>query len=158
MFRNLIILIILSIAIAGLGGCLTTSDLPATAIAQLALAETLVTQNKVDEAIEEYRRLTTQFPEDERASQAMYKTGELYLNYLSNWSAALDTFENLVTRYPKSAEADDALISLGHIYDYYKHDPSKAKQTYLKILNQYSSGNRAEDARAKLVNLQYRGY
>lgn len=68
-------------------------------------AESFFENGKYSEAIKEYRTVTAQYPEDNLADDALYKTAytELYYkNVAADYGMATKDFQRLIQKYPAS--------------------------------------------------------
>lgn len=74
-------------------------------------AEALFDAGKYPEAIKEYRYVTTQFPDDPLADDALYKSaysGIYFKNATADFGAAAKDFQKLLQKYPDSPWKDPA--------------------------------------------------
>lgn len=74
-------------------------------------AEALFDEGKYPEAIKEYRYVTTQFPNDPLADDALFRTAytEIYFrNTAGDYGAGVKDFQKLIQKYPDSPWKDPA--------------------------------------------------
>jgi outer membrane protein assembly factor BamD (BamD/ComL family) len=74
-------------------------------------AERFFDDGKYSEALKEYRTVTAQFPDDDLADDALYKTAytELYFkNPAADYGMATKDFQRLIQKYPDSPWKDPA--------------------------------------------------
>lgn len=57
---------------------------------------------RMSEALDLYRNIASQFPENDKADEALYKAGKIYFWYFRNRSSAKQMFQALVNNYPRS--------------------------------------------------------
>jgi len=97
--------------------------------------------------IESFLEVSIDFPNSEKADDALYMVGSLYAElYQKSYNSkdlyrAIESFETLVKSYPKSNLADDALHEVSSIYRKELHDLPKAYCTYLCIIEHYPGGD-----------------
>ena len=72
------------------------------------LAQIYIEQEKYQQALAEYRRLTYLYPKSGNNYKAMFMVGFIHAEHLKNDSAAVRAFEIMLNQYPKSDLSDDA--------------------------------------------------
>ena len=54
------------------------------------------------QAVSFYENIFTEFPQADKAPEAMYRAGVIYYNYFKDYEKAEELFEHLISQYPKS--------------------------------------------------------
>jgi len=72
------------------------------------LAQIYIEQEKYQQALGEYRRLSYLFPKSPNNYKAMFMVGFIHAEHLKNDSAAVRDFEKMLAQYPSSDLSDDA--------------------------------------------------
>ncbi|MEO7427698.1 MAG: peptidyl-prolyl cis-trans isomerase, partial [Fibrobacteria bacterium] len=72
------------------------------------LAQIYIEQEKYQQALSEYRRLSLLYPNSSNNYKAMFMVGFIHAEHLKNDSAAVRAFESMLAKYPSSDLSDDA--------------------------------------------------
>jgi hypothetical protein len=72
------------------------------------LAQIYIEQEKYQQALSEYRRLSYLYPKSANNYKAMFMVGFIHAEHLKNDSAAVRAFEKMLGQYPSSDLSDDA--------------------------------------------------
>jgi TolA-binding protein len=72
------------------------------------LAQIYIEQEKYQQALGEYRRLSYLYPKSPNNYKAMFMVGFIHAEHLKNDSAAVRAFEKMLAQYPSSDLSDDA--------------------------------------------------
>jgi tetratricopeptide (TPR) repeat protein len=72
------------------------------------LAQIYIEQEKYQQALSEYRRLSLLYPTSSNNYKAMFMVGFIHAEHLKNDSAAVRAFETMLAKYPSSDLSDDA--------------------------------------------------
>ncbi len=72
------------------------------------LAQIYIEQEKYQQALAEYRRLSYLYPKSSNNYKAMFMVGFIHAEHLKNDSAAVRAFEKMLAQYPSSDLSDDA--------------------------------------------------
>ena len=72
------------------------------------LAQIYIEQEKYQQALSEYRRLSYLYPKSANNYKAMFMVGFIHAEHLKNDSAAVRAFEKMLAQYPSSDLSDDA--------------------------------------------------
>jgi parvulin-like peptidyl-prolyl isomerase len=72
------------------------------------LAQIYIEQEKYQQALGEYRRLSYLYPKSPNNYKAMFMVGFIHAEHLKNDSAAVRSFEKMLAQYPASDLSDDA--------------------------------------------------
>ncbi|MDB5047624.1 MAG: putative lipoprotein [Fibrobacteres bacterium] len=72
------------------------------------LAQIYIEQEKYQQALAEYRRLSYLYPKSSNNYKAMFMVGFIHAEHLKNDSAAVRAFEKMLAIYPSSDLSDDA--------------------------------------------------
>ncbi len=95
-------------------------------------AVSLISQEKYDDALKEFKSLIAAGPGDEYLSKAQYESGRC-LFYLKQYDKTINLFTQWVQKYPKHPDLKDALYFVGTSY-YNMNDKTKASGIFKKIL------------------------
>lgn len=72
------------------------------------MAQIYIEQEKYQQALSEYRRLSYLYPKSANNYKAMFMVGFIHAEHLKNDSAAVRAFEKMLAQYPTSDLSDDA--------------------------------------------------
>lgn len=72
------------------------------------MAQIFIEQEKYQQALSEYRRLSYLYPKSANNYKAMFMVGFIHAEHLKNDSAAVRSFEKMLVQYPSSDLSDDA--------------------------------------------------
>jgi tetratricopeptide (TPR) repeat protein len=72
------------------------------------MAQIYIEQEKYQQALSEYRRLSYLYPKSANNYKAMFMVGFIHAEHLKNDSAAVRSFEKMLAQYPSSDLSDDA--------------------------------------------------
>ncbi|MBN2352780.1 MAG: tetratricopeptide repeat protein [Spirochaetales bacterium] len=95
-------------------------------------AVSLISQEKYEDALKEFKGLIAAGPDEEYLSKAQYESGRC-LFYLKQYDKAIGLFTQWVQKYPKHPDLRDALYFVGTSY-YNMNDKTKAAGIFKKIL------------------------
>jgi len=73
-----------------------------------SIAQIYIEQEKYDQALAEYRRISFLYPNSPNNYKAMFMVGFIYSEHLKKDSAAVQAFESMLAKYPKSDLSEDA--------------------------------------------------
>lgn len=111
-------------------------------------------------ALNYYKKIYNNFPEDTLAPKALFEIGKIYQSKLITGIEEKKSFENavefygkIVSEYPKSKEAVYALFMIGFIEHNYLNNMEKAREAYSKFLENYPSHELSLSAKIELENL-----
>jgi tol-pal system protein YbgF len=76
-------------------------------------AMALLSRAQYDDASQAFRKFTEEHPEDERASAALYWTGDIAYSAKKDYPTAARDFAELLKRYPTAPRAPDSMLKLG---------------------------------------------
>jgi tol-pal system protein YbgF len=76
-------------------------------------AMNLLSRAQYDDASEAFRKFAEDNPADERASAALYWTGDIAYSAKKDYAGAARDFAELLKRYPTAARAPDSMLKLG---------------------------------------------
>lgn len=99
-----------------------------------------------------YNQLATDFPDDPKAAEYLFKAGEVSMGINMDFDA-LGYFERIERDYPNSNKAPHALFLQAFIWDNKLNDDGKAEFLYKKFLEKYPKHEMAKDAQFSLDNL-----
>ena len=121
-----------------------------------AIPEASRTKADYTAAMDAFRAVYHQSPQDVHAASAVYSVAELLveqgrgLHDAKSLKAAIGQYEFLRTQYPGSSLRVPALLAEGQIYGNDLGDAVGAKERYQLLLKQYPRSAQAEEARAAL--------
>lgn len=104
-------------------------------------AVSLVSQEKYQEAYDEFRKIVASGGEEEYQAKSQFEMGKC-LFYLKQYDACVKTYTGLVQRYPKHPDLADALYFVGMSYQA-SGDNAKAGGLFKKILTMVPEGDAA---------------
>ena len=113
----------------------------------LALAQSLHAQKKINESIEQLKKLQTAYPKSPLQAHALYQLGEIAQEQKKD-DEAVSLYEQTIARFPKSEPAALAQHAIGTIW-FSKGDYTKALQAFGKLLDAHPAGSLAARARYK---------
>jgi tol-pal system protein YbgF len=76
-------------------------------------AMNLLSRAQYDDASQEFRKFAETHPADERASAALYWTGDIAYSAKKDYATAARDFAELLKRYPTAPRAPDSMLKLG---------------------------------------------
>ena len=76
-------------------------------------AMNLLSRAQYDDASDAFRKFAAANPEDERASAALYWTGDIAYSAKKDYGSAARDFAELLKRYPMAPRAPDSMLKLG---------------------------------------------
>ena len=76
-------------------------------------AMSLLSRAQYDDASQAFRKFAEEHPEDERASAALYWTGDIAYSARKDYPTAARDFAELLKRYPTAPRAPDSMLKLG---------------------------------------------
>ncbi len=111
---------------------------------------------KVDEPLQAAKRFETfvqRYPDDERASRALFLAGESYRK-AKRFKEAERCWQQVSARYPHSPFAPKALWALAELAEENKNE-ALVRQLYRKLVERYPQSAEAAKANARLAVLHY---
>lgn len=143
---------------ADAGGTITPVDAPVEPPVQAAPTEDirarydaifpLVRAKRFDEAIVEYQKFISDYPDSEFVSNSRYWLAQIYV-VQGRTDEAEREYLLVAQQYPDSAKAAESLLKLGQLYED-RGQNDKAVQSYQQLLENYSSSNAARFAQSRL--------
>ena len=73
----------------------------------------LLSRGQYDQASHAFRTFADAHPDDDRASAALYWTGDIAYSSKKDYDEAARDFAELLKKYPKSPRAPDSMLKLG---------------------------------------------
>lgn len=102
---------------ANLGSIPANSPLPAPrpadAKAEFDAAMNLLARAQNDQARDAFRKFADAHPEDDRAADALYWTGDIAYSAKKDYPGAARDFAELLKKYPKAQRAPEGMLKLG---------------------------------------------
>ncbi|RMG02332.1 MAG: outer membrane protein assembly factor BamD [Nitrospirae bacterium] len=143
-------------------------------IAQIKLGESYEAEEKPDEAIQEYRRFLSLYPDHPQAAYAQYKIAMVYFKQIDSPKKgaggarkALHEFEKLLREYPRNPYREAAKLRIKKCRNliaeyemvvgryYFKHEAYKAAlNRFLEVVKGFSDTNEHPEA-FYMVGLTY---
>lgn len=115
-------------------------------------AGSLVSNQAASKIVKLYNQLATDFPDDPKAPDYLFKAGEVSMGINMNFDA-LGYFQRLERDYPKHPKASHALFLQAFIWDNKLNDDGKAEFLYKQFLEKYPMHEMAKDAQFSLEHL-----
>ena len=120
-----------------------------TALAAFAKADLLVRQNKLSEALQQFREVVRQNPNALLLDDAVMRTAELHLK-LKQTQEALTAYQQVTQEMPTSIFRDAAQMRIAEIDERVLNDKTKALEAYEALLAKYPNSLYAEEARKRI--------
>lgn len=111
----------------------------------------ILKERKYDDAIPEFQRFISSFPDSVYSANAHYWLGQLLFNKAQYQDSKIH-FEKVVRFYPDSTKRSDALLKLGYSL-LNLQQTAAAKQAFEQVLSEYPDSSAAPSARAKLAGM-----
>ena len=86
---------------------------PADAKGEFDTAMTLLSRAQYDPARDAFRKFADAHPEDDRAADALYWTGDIAYSAKKDYPGAARDFAELLKKYPKAQRAPEGMLKLG---------------------------------------------
>lgn len=113
------------------------------ASAEFGIAEILRKTNKTDEAIAQYRKVATTYPQmGQYGEQAAFFVGQLALQPKNDFAAAITDLSAFLKAYPTSEMLPHAKLSLGVAYAG-KNDKENAMRIFKEVADEYPKSEAA---------------
>ena len=107
-------------------------------------AQALYKSGKADEAINEFNKLETKFPNSKYADASLYTVG--WINFQrGDFKTAIEDYRNVLVKYPATSLGPIVYYSIGDAY-FNMSNYDSAVVNYQKVLVQYPSSNYVFDA------------
>ena len=100
-------------------------------------AEKAFLQQKMDDALADYRSIPIRYPQSRYAPVALLRQGDLFGSYYRNYVAAVEAYGSLLFNYPRSREAPSALLRRAEIHLLQLFDHASAVADLELIRKQY---------------------
>ncbi|MBM4172421.1 MAG: tetratricopeptide repeat protein [Ignavibacteria bacterium] len=120
----------------------------------------MVDEQKYKEALNEFLKIVSEYPESEIASAALLECAKLYHNFnfegLSKEESlekAVEFYTRVYKEYPKSIGAPPSMMMTGFVLANELNQFEKAKTVYEEFLNQYPNSELIASVRIELENL-----
>lgn len=112
----------------------------------------LLKQSRYNDAIIEFRAMTSEFPDGALVDDAEYWIGEAY--YVTrDFENALSAFQGVVNQYPDSQRVPEAMLKLGYVQAELGRTED-ARQTLNQVISQYPGSRVAISAETRLSKLR----
>jgi TolA-binding protein len=120
-------------------------------------AQNLHYDRKLDQAIDLYQRLRTEFPKDESLQDSIcFGLAQIYIEQ-EKYQQALGEYRRLSYLYPKSPNNYKAMFMVGFIHAEHLKNDSAAVRDFEKMLGQYPSSDLSDDADWMIRNIRSGG-
>lgn len=110
-------------------------------------------EEKFDEALHAYEKLSKRFPESELADDALQKAALLNYNNLNDFQKAIELESRLIKDFPQSQFVPQARFLIGFIYANNLQDYDKAREAYEAFLANHADHELAESVKWELEHL-----
>lgn len=151
-FSSLLLLIFSIIIFAGCSG--KTED------EYFNSAKKFIDEQKYDLAFEEFSKQINDFPDGQKACEALFEIGKLYhgkvvpnINEKASLQKAVEFYYKAYEKCPKSENAPSALFMVGFLQANELGNIEEAKKSYSKFLEVFPNDELAESAKIELDNL-----
>lgn len=108
-------------------------------------------EKKYDQAIQEFKAFTRQYPNSSYAANAHYWLGQLLFNKGQLQEAEAE-FNIVIDNHEGSNKRSDAMLKAGMVAQK-QNNVAKARQMYRKVINEYANSSAAQLAQTRLNNL-----
>ncbi len=112
-------------------------------------AVSLISQEKYEDALKEFKNLVSEISDEEYLSKSQYEMGRC-LFYLKQYDKAIGLFTQWVQKYPKHPDLKDALYFVGTSY-YNMSDKVKAGAIFKKVLSMTPESDQIYQKTRKLL-------
>lgn len=120
-------------------------------------AQNLHYDRKLDQAIDLYQRLRTEFPKDEALQDSIcFGLAQIYIEQ-EKYQQAMSEYRRLSYLYPKSPNNYKAMFMVGFIHAEHLKNDSAAVRDFEKMLSQYPSSDLSDDADWMIRNIRSGG-
>ncbi|MFQ6676941.1 MAG: tol-pal system YbgF family protein [Fidelibacterota bacterium] len=127
-------------------------------------AEEYFTQSELDRnskniksSLENLENVITHYPDHSLASKAQYLIGDIYMNDLRDFEAAVSAYNSVLERYQTSEDSPKAQFMIGYIYanpQFGKiQNLEKARSTYEQFLENFPNHELAPSVQFEMENL-----
>jgi tetratricopeptide (TPR) repeat protein len=123
--------------------------------ARLVRATVLTTEEKWEQAAQEYTALADAYPSSYFAPIALFDAAVAMENG-KNQTAAIDTYGRLIQRYPKSYLTPHALYSRGRLHEA-AGETDKAKADYTTLSDNHSTSSWTRLGKNRILALEIKG-
>jgi TolA-binding protein len=110
--------------------------------------------DEFDEAIGDFQQLVQKHPKSDKAPEALFATGVIYLNHKKEYIKAESVYTKLVMEYPQHPTAQGAAYQRARIFLEQLHKPDSAVAAYELFLQRYPDAFQATSARTELADLK----
>ncbi len=115
-------------------------------------AGSLASNQAAAKIVKLYNQLATDFPDDPKAPEYLFKAGEVSMGINMDFDA-IGYFQRIERDYPNFNKSPHALFLQAFIWDNKLNDDAKAEFIYKKFLEKYPQHEMAKDAQFSLENL-----
>jgi TolA-binding protein len=115
-------------------------------------AGSLASNQAAAKIVKLYNQLATDFPDDTKAPEYLFKAGEVSMGINMDFDA-IGYFQRIERDYPNFDKAPHALFLQAFIWDNKLNDDGKAEFIYKQFLEKYPNHEMAKDAKFSLDNL-----
>lgn len=120
--------------------------------ALVARGEVYISQKEWGRAVAAWLKIYKDYPSSEGAAEALYKSGQLFVERIKNSEEAIRVFSLVVKDYPKSPLADAALFARAEVKEDTK-DYAGAVEDYLLLPESYPESKVADKAMYQAIYL-----
>ncbi len=110
-------------------------------------------EESFDEALHAYEKLARNYPEHERADDALRKAAFIYYNNQNDFYKAIACHEELISEFPESDFVPQSRFMIGFIYANNIEDYDKARLAYNEFLELHPESELVESVRWELDHL-----
>ncbi len=110
--------------------------------------------DELDDAISDFQMLIQKHPKSDKAPEALYAIGSIYLNSKKDYVKAESIYSKLVMDFPEHPTAQGAAYQRARIFVEHLHKPDSAIAAYELFLRHYPNSLPASSATSELADLK----
>jgi outer membrane protein assembly factor BamD (BamD/ComL family) len=104
-------------------------------------------------AIEQYRKVFAEHPQDSLAERAMFMVATIRHNDMQDFNNAIDAYKQYIGTYPDSKQTPVAMFLVGYLYNNEVHNIDSAAAAYHRFIEKFPNHEMALSAQFELNNL-----
>jgi outer membrane protein assembly factor BamD (BamD/ComL family) len=113
----------------------------------------LYKQDKINQAIRTFEKLSNTYPDDPLAVKALYRIAEIYAGDLQDFESCVKRYVFIADEYPSHTDAPKARFMAGYTLANIIRDFDRAKIEYNKFVRDYPTHPLVESVEFELRNL-----
>ncbi len=116
-------------------------------------AEKNYLEQKLNEAINDYREIVKKYPKSTKADSAQFLIASIYNNELQDFRNAITEYKKFTELFPNDYKTPKALFLIGFIYNNQLHEIDSAKIVYEEFIAKYPDDELAPSAQMEIITL-----